>query len=104
VDIDHFCAPVVHPVKEETIPKYKTLVNDPVTREIWSRAFGKEFGNFAQGDDLMGTAGTDSFFCSLETKSGIFPLIVLLLISALLLISDHRRRIPIKSESQLEAT
>ena len=33
VDIDHFCAPVVHPVTEETITKYKTLVNDPATRE-----------------------------------------------------------------------
>ena len=63
VDIDHFCAPVVHPVTGETITKYKMLVNDPVTREIWSRAFGKEFGNLAQGDDLTGTAAcTNSFF------------------------------------------
>ena len=34
VGIYHFCAPVVHPVTGETIAKYKTLVNDPATREI----------------------------------------------------------------------
>jgi hypothetical protein len=37
-------------------------VDDPITRRIWSRAFGKEFGNLAQGDAATNTPGTDSIF------------------------------------------
>ena len=32
VDIEHFCAPVVHPVTVATITSYKKLADDPVTR------------------------------------------------------------------------
>ncbi len=59
---EHFCAPVIHPVTGESITKYKKLVDDPITRHIWSRAFGKEFGNLAQGDAATNTPGTDSIF------------------------------------------
>ena len=41
VDIDHLCAPVIHPITGEMITKYQKLVKDPVTRDIWSTAFGK---------------------------------------------------------------
>jgi len=59
---EHFCAPVIHPVTGESITKYKKLIDDPITQRIWSRAFGKEFGNLAQGDATTNTPGTDSIF------------------------------------------
>jgi hypothetical protein len=31
VDIEHFCAPVVHPITGETISKYQKLKDDPAT-------------------------------------------------------------------------
>jgi hypothetical protein len=62
IDIDHFCAPVVHPVTGETISRYQKLANDPVTRDVWTTAFGKEFGSLAQGGNRTNTAGTDSMF------------------------------------------
>eukprot|EP00804_Cyclotella_cryptica_P015897 CCRYP_006383-RA/>CCRYP_006383-RA protein AED:0.07 eAED:-0.04 QI:0/0/0/1/0/0/2/0/1375 len=62
VNIDHFCNGVQHPVTGETITKYKQLINIPQMREIWTTAFGKEFGNLAQGDNKTGEKGTDSIF------------------------------------------
>ena len=41
VDIENFCAPVVHPVTGETITQYCKLVRDPITKEVWSTAMGK---------------------------------------------------------------
>jgi hypothetical protein len=49
-------------VTGESITKYKKLVDDPITQHVWSRAFGKEFGNLAQGDAATNTPGTDSIF------------------------------------------
>ena len=42
IDIEHFCAPVVHPVTGETITSYKKLTDDPMTKihvdhGIWKR-------------------------------------------------------------------
>ena len=62
VDIEHFCASVVHPVTGETITQYRKLVKDPITREVWSAAFGKEWGRMAQGDNKTGEKGTNSIF------------------------------------------
>jgi hypothetical protein len=62
INLDHLCAPVVHPVTGETITKYPKLAKDPVTRDLWTTAFGKEFGNLAQGDLKTNTPGTDSIF------------------------------------------
>jgi hypothetical protein len=42
--------------------KYPKLAKDPVTREIWTIAFGKEFGTLAQGADKTKTAGTNSIY------------------------------------------
>ena len=39
--LEHFCAPVFHPVSGETISKYQTLAADPVTKETWTTAWGK---------------------------------------------------------------
>ena len=58
----HFCAPVIHPVTGASINKYATLMRDNGLRDIWQRAFGKEFGNLAQGDDLTGTPGTNTIY------------------------------------------
>ena len=51
IKLEHFSAPVVYPVSGETISKYQTLARDPVTKETWTTAWGKEWGNLAQGDE-----------------------------------------------------
>ena len=61
-DLEHFCAPVVHPETGETITSYKKLQRNPVMKKIWTKAFGKEFGSLAQGDDLTKTPGTNTLF------------------------------------------
>ena len=40
---------VVHTVTKETITNYKTLVKDPIMREVWMEAMAKELGRLAQG-------------------------------------------------------
>ena len=55
VDVKHFCAPVVHPITGETITQYQKLKDDPATKDIRNTAFGKEFGNMAQGDKKTDT-------------------------------------------------
>ena len=49
-------------VSEKTIKKYEELANDPVIREIWTTAFGKELSGLAQDDNKMGAAGTNIIF------------------------------------------
>jgi hypothetical protein len=61
-DIEHMCAGVTHPVTGETITKYKKLVSIPEFTETWETAFGKEFGNQAQGDNKTGEKGTNTLF------------------------------------------
>ena len=51
IKLEHFCAPVVLPVSGETISKYQTLARYPVTKGTWTTAWGKEWGNLAQGDE-----------------------------------------------------
>eukprot|EP00804_Cyclotella_cryptica_P017806 CCRYP_001203-RA/>CCRYP_001203-RA protein AED:0.57 eAED:0.82 QI:0/0/0/1/0/0/2/0/153 len=38
----------------ETITSYKKLIACPLLRDVWTTAFGKEFGNLAQGDRKTG--------------------------------------------------
>ena len=40
---------VVHPVTKETITKYKQLIADPITQEVWEKTMCKELGRLAQG-------------------------------------------------------
>jgi hypothetical protein len=61
-DLEHFANPVVHPITGETIDKYEKLANDPIMRDVWTTAFGKELGSLAQGDNKTGAAGTDTVF------------------------------------------
>ena len=55
-DIEQVANGVVHPITKETITKYKKLINDPITREVWIKAMAKELGRLAQGyGDTKGT-------------------------------------------------
>jgi hypothetical protein len=71
--LEHFCAPVVHPVTGEPIISYKKLARNPLLREIWTTAMGKEFGNMAQGDKKTGTPGTDSIFVMTHKEIANIP-------------------------------
>eukprot|EP00804_Cyclotella_cryptica_P025598 CCRYP_002811-RA/>CCRYP_002811-RA protein AED:0.46 eAED:0.46 QI:0/0/0/1/0/0/2/0/75 len=42
-------------------------VAHPMT-EVWTTAFGKEFGNFAQGDKKTGERGTNTMFVMTHTQ------------------------------------
>ena len=60
--LEHFCAPVIHPVTSESITNHKKLAKDPASREVWTTAFEKDWGNLAQGYHKTGTKGTNSLF------------------------------------------
>ena len=51
---------VVRPVTKEIITKYKTLINDPLLRNVWSKAMCKELGRLCQG--YSNTEGTQCNF------------------------------------------
>ena len=61
-NISHYCAPVIHPVTGKIITQYRELSRDPTLSEVWTTAFGKEFGNLTQGDRKTGTRGTNAIF------------------------------------------
>ena len=42
-DIEHFCAPVVHPDKGETITNCKTITHYLVMKDIWKKALKMNF-------------------------------------------------------------
>jgi hypothetical protein len=54
--------PMIHPTTGETISSYKKLMHDPATKDIWQRAFGKDFGGMAQGCNKTGQKGTNAIF------------------------------------------
>ena len=58
IDVQEFCAGVVHPVTKETITKYQKLIDEPLLRDVWTKAMCKELGRLAQGYD--GTEGTNT--------------------------------------------
>ena len=62
LNFKHYCAPVIHPTTWEIITEYSKLANDPETRELWTEAFGKEFGSLVQCDNITGAKETDSVF------------------------------------------
>ena len=59
-DIEEYCNAAIHPVTREHITNYMKLKKDPATTDVWCRAFGKEFGGLAKGDDLTGEKGTNT--------------------------------------------
>ena len=62
VNIEHYCAPVVHPVTGKTITQYKKLSNNPLLKEIWTTGLGNEVGRMIQGNHKIGTKGTNFIF------------------------------------------
>ena len=58
-NLQHFCAPVIHPTTGEIITSYKRLFNNPKLRNVWETSFGKEWGGLAQGDKRTGASGTN---------------------------------------------
>ena len=70
LDIEHFCAAVVHPKTGETITQYKKLAQDagPEVRETWQTGFGKEIGHMAQGDERTKTKGKNCIFVMNHTQ------------------------------------
>ena len=73
VNIEHYCAPVVHPVTGETITQYKKLAKDPLLKDIWQTGLGKEVGRMAQGDTKTGTKGTNSIFVMTHAEIATIP-------------------------------
>jgi hypothetical protein len=60
ISIAHTANGVVHPVTKETITKYEKLANDPLLRDVWTKAMCKELGRLAQG--FGDKAGTNTVF------------------------------------------
>ena len=60
--LKHLCEPVIHPITSEYITNYNKLAKDPATREVWTTAFGKEWGNLSEGYHRTGTKGKNSLF------------------------------------------
>ena len=73
INIDHFCAPVIHPVTGESITSYKKLARDPLLSGTWTTSLGKEFGNLAQGDNKTGEQGTNCVFVMMHEQIKTFP-------------------------------
>ena len=59
-NLQHFCAPLIHPTTREIITSYKRLVSNPKLRDVWETGFGKEWGGLAQGDKITGASGTNT--------------------------------------------
>eukprot|EP00804_Cyclotella_cryptica_P024159 CCRYP_015591-RA/>CCRYP_015591-RA protein AED:0.25 eAED:0.16 QI:0/0/0/1/1/1/2/0/716 len=70
-DIEHMCAGIIHPTTGETITSYNKLIACP--REVWTTAFGKEFGNLTQGDKKTGERGTNTMFVMTHTQIRNIP-------------------------------
>jgi hypothetical protein len=73
LDLEHFASPVIHPITGATITRYQKLAKDPLLRDTWTTAFGKEFGNLAQGDKHTKTQGTDLIFILSHEKIKQIP-------------------------------
>ena len=98
MDVERFCAPVVHPKTGETITSYRKLAKDQVAKETWTTGFRKEFGNLAQGDNKTGTPGMDDIRVMTLEETKNIPLTEWLLMQEWSWISEHRKKIQTLSE------
>ena len=73
VNIEHYCAPVVHPVTGKTITQYKKLSNNPLLKEIWTTGLGNEVGRMIQGNHKIGTKGTNFIFVMSHVEISNIP-------------------------------
>ena len=56
IDIKEYANRVVHPVTNDTITKYKNLINYPLLKDVWMKAMCVKLGSLAQGcQDVTGT-------------------------------------------------
>ena len=62
INLEHFCAPVIHPTTGKIISKHKELANGLEMSEVWRTAFVKEFGGLDQGDSKTGEKGSNPMF------------------------------------------
>ena len=62
LNLEQVAMPMIHPTTGEVISSYKKLMHDPATKDIWQRAFGKDFGGMAQGCNETGQKGTNAIF------------------------------------------
>ena len=69
VDLQEYCAGVVHPETKETITSYKKLANDPLLRKTWMKAMCKELGNIAQGYGESKGTNTVRFLTHAEIRA-----------------------------------
>ena len=72
-NLQHFCAPVIHPTTDEIMTSYKRLKNDPKFREVWETGFGKEWGGLAQGDKRTGSKGTNTLIILRPDQVNMIP-------------------------------
>ena len=59
-NLQHFCAPVIHPTIGEIITSYKKLINNPTLSDVWDSGFGKKWVELTQGDKRPGASGTNT--------------------------------------------
>ena len=62
-----------HPITGEAITKYKKQISIPEFTDVWTTAFGKEFGNRAQGDNKTGEKGTNTLFVMTHEQINNIP-------------------------------
>ena len=72
-NLQHFCAPVIHPTTGEIITSYKKLVKDPTLRDVWETGFGKEWGGLTQGDKRTGASGTNTLIILIPDRIHEIP-------------------------------
>jgi hypothetical protein len=100
----HFASSMAHPTTGQTISSYKRLMNDPETAEVWQTAFGKDFSGMAQGDNKTGQKGMHSVFVMTHKEIDIAKVAGHKWTYARVFVTNPKRRIPIESGSQSEAT
>ncbi len=68
VNFEHYVNPMVHSMMGKTISSYRKLMNNPATMEVWQMAFGKDFGDMAQGNNKTRQKGTNAIFVMTHNK------------------------------------
>jgi hypothetical protein len=61
IDIEEYCCGVVHPITKETITQYRKLMNEPLLKDLWTKAMSKELNQLGQGCPGI-TKGTNTIF------------------------------------------
>ncbi len=73
LDSKQVAMPMVHPTTGKTISSYKCLMQDPATAKTWQTAFGKDFGDMAQGNNKTGQKDMNSIFVMTHKEIAKIP-------------------------------